>query len=181
VKLAALRFRSISASGNRVTVVTCWTNAGSADVFDSFLGRSMFGRPALFGRTEADATIAPRRPSAVLACSGVEIVEDHRWLPSFVLPRDPAVLKVIGSAQRYLRTHRRRARRAPVPPSAGFANGLFSGAARRRFGGAGARAGEHPQFSHQLGAPRSKGWAIRRDASRPDKTHALASIQELRL
>ena len=30
--------------------------------------------------------------------------EDHRWLPSFVLPRDPAVLKVIGSAQRYLRT-----------------------------------------------------------------------------
>ncbi len=30
--------------------------------------------------------------------------EDHRWLPSFVLPRDPAVLKVIGAAQRYLRT-----------------------------------------------------------------------------
>lgn len=30
--------------------------------------------------------------------------EDHRWLPSFVLPRDPAVLKVIASAQRYLRT-----------------------------------------------------------------------------
>lgn len=29
--------------------------------------------------------------------------EDHRWLPSFVLPRDPAVLKVIGAAQRYLR------------------------------------------------------------------------------
>jgi hypothetical protein len=30
--------------------------------------------------------------------------EDHRWLPSFVLPRDPAVLKVIDVAQRYLRT-----------------------------------------------------------------------------
>lgn len=30
--------------------------------------------------------------------------EDHRWLPSFVLPRDPAVLKIIGAAQRYLRT-----------------------------------------------------------------------------
>jgi hypothetical protein len=30
--------------------------------------------------------------------------EDHRWLPSFVLPRDPAVLKVIDAAQRYLRT-----------------------------------------------------------------------------
>lgn len=30
--------------------------------------------------------------------------EDHRWLPSFVLPRDPAVLKVVDSAQRYLRT-----------------------------------------------------------------------------
>ena len=30
--------------------------------------------------------------------------DDHRWLPSFVLPRDPAVLKVIVSAQRYLRT-----------------------------------------------------------------------------
>lgn len=28
---------------------------------------------------------------------------DHCWLPSFVLPRDPAVLKVIGAAQRYLR------------------------------------------------------------------------------
>jgi hypothetical protein len=30
--------------------------------------------------------------------------EDHRWLPCFVLPRDPAVLKVIACAQRYLRT-----------------------------------------------------------------------------
>jgi septum formation topological specificity factor MinE len=30
--------------------------------------------------------------------------EDHRWLPSFVLPRDPAVLKIIASAQRYLCT-----------------------------------------------------------------------------
>jgi len=28
-------------------------------VFDSFLGRSSFGRPALFGRTEAAATVAP--------------------------------------------------------------------------------------------------------------------------
>jgi HSP20 family protein len=28
-------------------------------VFDSFLGRSLFGRPALFGRTEAAATVAP--------------------------------------------------------------------------------------------------------------------------
>ena len=30
--------------------------------------------------------------------------EDHRWLPSFVLPRNTAVLKVIACAQRYLRT-----------------------------------------------------------------------------
>jgi hypothetical protein len=30
--------------------------------------------------------------------------EDHRWLPCFVLPRDPAVLKVVDAAQRYLRT-----------------------------------------------------------------------------
>jgi hypothetical protein len=30
--------------------------------------------------------------------------EDQRWLPSFVLPRDPAVLRVIDAAQRYLRT-----------------------------------------------------------------------------
>jgi hypothetical protein len=30
--------------------------------------------------------------------------EDHRWLPCFVLPRDPAVLRVISAAQRYLRT-----------------------------------------------------------------------------
>ena len=28
-------------------------------VFDSFLGRSLFGRPALFGRTETASTIAP--------------------------------------------------------------------------------------------------------------------------
>ena len=28
-------------------------------VFDSFLGRSLFGRPALFARTEAAATVAP--------------------------------------------------------------------------------------------------------------------------
>ena len=48
--------------------------------------------------------------------------------------------------------HRRRARRAPVPSPAGVADGLFPGAAGRRFGGAGARAGEHPQFPHQLGA-----------------------------
>lgn len=30
--------------------------------------------------------------------------EDHLWLPSFVLPRDPSVLTVIQAAQRYLRT-----------------------------------------------------------------------------
>lgn len=30
--------------------------------------------------------------------------QDHCWLPSFVMPRDPAVLHVIGAAQRYLRT-----------------------------------------------------------------------------
>ena len=30
--------------------------------------------------------------------------QDHCWLPSFVLPRDPAVLTVITAAQRYLRT-----------------------------------------------------------------------------
>lgn len=30
--------------------------------------------------------------------------EDHRWLPSFVLPRDPTVLKVVACAQRYLQT-----------------------------------------------------------------------------
>ena len=48
--------------------------------------------------------------------------------------------------------HRRRARRAPVSSFAGIADGLFPGAPRRRFGGAGARTGEHPQFSHQFGA-----------------------------
>ena len=56
------------------------------------------------------------------------------------------------SVRAHHQPHRRRARRAPVPPSAGVADGLFPGAARRRFRGAGARAGEHPQFSHQLGA-----------------------------
>ena len=62
--------------------------------------------------------------------------------------RHPADLSVRAHHQ----PHRRRARRAPVPPPAGAADGLFPGAARRRFGGAGARAGEHPQFPHQLGA-----------------------------
>ena len=46
--------------------------------------------------------------------------------------------------------HRRRARRAPVPPPAGLADGLLPGASGRRFGGAGAGIGEYPQFSHQL-------------------------------
>ena len=62
--------------------------------------------------------------------------------------RHPAHLSVRAHHQ----PHRRRARRAAVPPSAGAADRLFPGAARRRFGGAGARAGEHPQFPDQLGA-----------------------------
>ena len=48
--------------------------------------------------------------------------------------------------------HRRRAGRPPVPPPVGPADGLLPGAAGRRFGGARARAGEHPQFPHQFGA-----------------------------
>ncbi len=63
-------------------------------------------------------------------------------------PRHPAHLSVRAHHQ----PHRRRARRAAVPPSAGAADRLFPGAARRRFGRARARAGEHPQFPHQLGA-----------------------------
>ena len=55
------------------------------------------------------------------------------------------------SVRAHHQPHRCRARRAPVPPPAGLADGLLPGAARRRFGGAGARTGEHPQFSHQLG------------------------------
>src|SRR5262249_7272064 len=55
------------------------------------------------------------------------------------------------SVRAHHQPHRRRTRRAPIPPPAGSADGLLSGAARRRFGGAGARIGEHPQFSHQLG------------------------------
>ena len=62
--------------------------------------------------------------------------------------RHPAHLPVLAHHQ----PHRRRARRAAVPPSAGAADGLFPGAPRRRFRGARARAGEHPQFPHQLGA-----------------------------
>ena len=48
--------------------------------------------------------------------------------------------------------HRRRARRPAVPPPAGAADRLLPGAAGRRFGGARARAGEHPQLPHRLGA-----------------------------
>ena len=55
----------------------------------------------------------------------------------------PAHLSVLPHHQ----PHRRRARRPPVPSPAGPADGLLPGAAGRRFGGAGARAGEHPQLS----------------------------------
>ena len=61
---------------------------------------------------------------------------------------DPAHLPVLAHHQ----PDRCRARRAAVPPSAGAADRLFPGAPRRRFRGAGARAREHPQFPHQLGA-----------------------------
>ena len=60
----------------------------------------------------------------------------------------PADLSVLAHHQ----PHRRRTRRAAVPPFARAADGLFPGAPRRRFRGARARAGEHPQFPHQLGA-----------------------------
>ena len=63
-------------------------------------------------------------------------------------PRRPAHLSLLAHHQ----PHRCRTRRAAVPPSAGAADRLFPGAPRRRFGGAGARAGEHPQFPDQLGA-----------------------------
>ena len=59
---------------------------------------------------------------------------------------------VLGILRTYLfcahhQPHRRRTRCATVPPSAGVADGLLPGAAGRQFGGAGARTGEHPQFS----------------------------------
>jgi subfamily B ATP-binding cassette protein HlyB/CyaB len=63
---------------------------------------------------------------------------------------------VLGVLRTYLFAHTTnridvRARSAPVSPPAGPADGLFPGAAGRRFGRAGARIGEHPQFSHQFG------------------------------
>jgi hypothetical protein len=42
------------------------------------------------------------------------------------------------SVRAHHQPHRRRTRRAPVPPPAGLADGLLSGAPRRRFGGPGA-------------------------------------------
>ena len=62
--------------------------------------------------------------------------------------RHPAHLPVRAHHQ----PHRRRARRAAVPPPDGAADRLFPGPPRRRFGGARARAREHPQVPHQLGA-----------------------------
>ena len=79
----------------------------------------------------------PRRPGRRSA--GDLAFRDHSGHPADLFVRA------------YHQPHRRRTRRAPVPPSAGFADGLLPGAARRRFGGAGAGIGEHPQFSHQLG------------------------------
>ena len=63
-------------------------------------------------------------------------------------PRHPAHLPFCPHDQ----PDRRRTRRPAVPPSRGAADRLFPGPARRRFGGARARAREHPQLSHELGA-----------------------------
>ena len=76
----------------------------------------------------------------VIGSAGDRDVRDHS--------RHPAHLSVRAHHQ----PHRRRARRAAVPPPAGSADRLFPGAAGRRFGRARARTGEHPQFPHQLGA-----------------------------
>ncbi len=77
-------------------------------------------------------------------CAGARAIDD-------VGIRDGAGNSPHPSVLAHHQPHRRRARRAPVSPSAGAADGLFPGAARRRFDRAGPRTGEHPQFPHQLG------------------------------
>jgi hypothetical protein len=78
----------------------------------------------------------------------------------------PAQLRL----QPHHQPHRRRTRRAPVPPPGATAAGLLPGAARRRFGGPRARAGEHPQLPDRQ---RADGAAGRRLLHRLRRRHAV--------
>jgi hypothetical protein len=51
------------------------------------------------GRTALETT---ERVTLIPVDEWVDDTEDNPWLPSFVLPRDPAVLRVIASARKYL-------------------------------------------------------------------------------
>ena len=51
------------------------------------------------GRTACEET---RRVTLIPVDEWLDDTENNPWLPSFVLPRDPAILKIINSARRYL-------------------------------------------------------------------------------
>lgn len=51
------------------------------------------------GRVAHEST---RRVTLIPVDEWIDDTKNNPWLPSFVLPRDPAILKIIGSARRYL-------------------------------------------------------------------------------
>jgi hypothetical protein len=51
------------------------------------------------GRTACEETL---RVTLIPVDEWLDDTENNPWLPSFVLPRDPAILKIINSARRYL-------------------------------------------------------------------------------
>ncbi len=60
---------------------------------------TVYVKVACGGRTAAEAT---RRVTLIPVDEWVDDTDNNPWLPSFVLPRDPAVLSIINSSRRYL-------------------------------------------------------------------------------
>lgn len=60
---------------------------------------TVYVRVTCGGRVAAEAT---KRVTLIPVDEWVDDTDNNPWLPSFVLPRDPAVLKIISSSRRYL-------------------------------------------------------------------------------
>jgi len=60
---------------------------------------TVYIRIACAGRVAAEST---RRVTLIPVDEWVDDTDNNPWLPSFVLPRDPAILKIIQSSRRYL-------------------------------------------------------------------------------
>jgi hypothetical protein len=60
---------------------------------------TVYVRVACGGRTAREST---KRVTLIPVDEWVDDTDNNPWLPSFVLPRDPAILKIITSSRRYL-------------------------------------------------------------------------------